>query len=379
MYTTARQICYHIPRKCRSVLTILCLLIMGILLLVLLHLTAAVVGFAAHENHMTDDDIIAIIPREDNSKLLRRRSSLHELKQYDWIRNNLPLRNYSKHQTPLKNTKQEVSNHTSLQSTHHSLLCVTTSTNIIFFIRIPKCASTSFVDILKRLSSNGFFQLNFNPSGAYNWDFFTTRKVAKQVIEESKASQTGYIYARHFYYINFEKYQVKNFTYVTIIRDPVSRFVSSFLYYHFSSRPHIKAMLDSAHKNESIVECLQQGHEGCQVNLMTKYFCGHEVFCKEGSERALEQAKLNIERHFAVIGLVEDLTTTYRVLKNWYPKYFMMLSPEINSLEQKNKNENVLHVTNDTRHIIEEANRVDIILYQYAQKRLYDQALKCGI
>ncbi|CAI8041052.1 hypothetical protein GBAR_LOCUS22815 [Geodia barretti] len=52
---------------------------------------------------------------------------------------------------------------------------------ILLFIRLPKCASTSFVDLLQKLSKQLNFYLEFNPSGAYNWNKDETISVAQQI------------------------------------------------------------------------------------------------------------------------------------------------------------------------------------------------------
>ena len=45
-------------------------------------------------------------------------------------------------------------------------------------------------------------------------------------------------------------------------------------------------------------------------------FCGHEPFCAEfGGEAALARAKENVERHYAVVGVVEDMNRTLEVFE----------------------------------------------------------------
>ena len=52
-------------------------------------------------------------------------------------------------------------------------------------------------------------------------------------------------------------------------------------------------------------------------------FCGHEPFCAEfGSELALQVAKENVEKHYAVVGLVENINGTLKVLENELPEIF---------------------------------------------------------
>lgn len=37
---------------------------------------------------------------------------------------------------------------------------------------------------------------------------------------------------------------------------------------------------------------------------------------------ALERAKLAVEKHYAVVGVLEDMNTTLTVLENYIPRFF---------------------------------------------------------
>lgn len=257
------------------------------------------------------------------------------------------------------------------------LQCVSPSPRAVFFIRIPKCASTSFVDVLRKLSKkSGAFDVFFHPSGAYDWDRDTMRQVAGQV-QSSIPRNKGFVYARHFYHVDFHKFGMMNYTYLTIIRDPVARVVSSYLYYHFSSKPHIRAMLDPSHRGETLETCLQHEHEGCTSNLMTKYFCGHARFCKLGDRQALEVAKHNLRTQFAAVGIMEEMELSLRLFKAVLPDYFRTL--DVSLLSVLNKNEHSLEVGPVTREVIAAANKADLELYSFAYEILRRKVSVCGV
>ena len=121
-----------------------------------------------------------------------------------------------------------------------NLTCPKQSPSVVFFVRIPKAASTSFVQILKDMEPVSKFKFVFNPSGASDWNTATMKQVARSVIRASAKETLKVVYARHFYYVNFNKYGLKRSTYITILRHPVNRVISSYLYYHFSSKQHIQ-------------------------------------------------------------------------------------------------------------------------------------------
>ena len=266
--------------------------------------------------------------------------------------------------------------HSNLRDAYQSSECKPVDPRVVFFIRIAKCASTSFVHLLRTLSKSSSFDLFFHPSGAYDWDVRTM----KQVADLAKTKRRKFVYARHFYYVDFHPYDLKDYTYITFIRDPVTRFISSYLYYHFSSKAHIQAIVDPTHKNESLMSCLEHQHEGCTPNLMTKYFCGHHRFCKLGNEEALRTAKENLKKDFVAVGLIEEMDTSLNVFVKTLPILFTkegLKEPILPNVV--NKNENSMEFSVEEKRAVQNANLADIELYRYARELLHKKALACGL
>ena len=201
--------------------------------------------------------------------------------------------------------------------------------------------------------------------------------VAKQILRKQLVKR-NIVYARHFYFVDFRKFGIERFSYVTIIRDPIDRVVSSYLYYHFSSKKHIQRILDPKHRNETLSDCVRQQHEGCVRNLVTKYFCGHEYWCKNGDSKALDTAKKNLANHFAVVGIVEEMELSMRVMGLVLPQYFGMDSGDVLTLPALNKNERTASLSEREREEIATANSADMELYDFAVRLLHDQAFRCS-
>ncbi|XP_011403439.1 PREDICTED: uronyl 2-sulfotransferase-like [Amphimedon queenslandica] len=364
MYSLARSVCFYVPRKCRGVLLILCFLIVGISLLLGLHITAVLLGAANQEMKITEKAL-----KED-----------------------IPVLKITTETTT--STTETSTSSSSMSSTaagqQEGIACLPSFPKILLFIRIPKCASTSFLSIAEEISSHQIvgdgkgFNLHFNPSGAYDWNKETIKSVLSTLREQSFIGDRS-MYIRHFYYVNFDDFSVhegqplSSFSYITIVREPVSRIVSSYLYYHFSSKPHIQRILNPKHKNESLETCIQYSHEGCTPNLMTRYFCGQESSCASGSMAALEKAKRNIERHFKVVGLLENLKETYLLYKTLLPGYFKDLDEDKGLRLRKNKNEKSMELSVSLQERIKEANGADVLLYEYIKERFFEQLRNCGI
>lgn len=164
-----------------------------------------------------------------------------------------------------------------------------------------------------------------------------------------------------------------------MVREPVSRYVSSYLYYHFSSKKHIQNMMDRHHAQEGLMDCLEHQHEGCATNLQTKYFCGHEMFCKLGNAAALKQAKENLRTHFAVVGVLEEVDLSLQVFRAVLPSFFDGLRPDGVWLKDTNTNERSLNITAEEKQAIALANSADVELYKYAVRLLHSVAESCGL
>ncbi len=332
----------YVPRKWVKLIaiTLLCVVITGTLMVLQ---GGSILYFWANSSKQSTHQLEALIPIESNKKVER---PFHSPQQ----RENRAL-------PPVIAQARE--GHTTAPR------CKAKSPRILFFIRVPKCASTSFVDLLHSLAIKLPFDFIFNPSGAYDWDDKTARKVVQNV--QSKGGDTPVVYARHFYYTDFKRYGLIDYEYITVIREPLARFVSSYLYYHFSSKPQIQRMLKPGDKNESFLECITRKHNGCAHNWLTKYFCGHRRFCSSGSKEALAVAMENMRHKFAVVGLLEKMETTLRVFRKILPGYFGAVELQIPG---SNRNEQSMALSQEEREAAREANSADIKLYAYAQELL---------
>ncbi len=53
------------------------------------------------------------------------------------------------------------------------------------------------------------------------------------------------------------------------------------------------------------------------------FFCGHKTHCcVVNSERAFRDAVDNVERHFAVVGVLEEMDKSLAVLERYLPRFF---------------------------------------------------------
>ena len=77
---------------------------------------------------------------------------------------------------------------------------------------------------------------------------------------------------------------------------------------------------------ETIEQCFENQHQGCRYNVMTRFFCGPEPYCKTGSNETLAKAKENILRHYAVVGLLEHFDLYLKILNKRFSLFLSSCS-----------------------------------------------------
>ena len=60
-------------------------------------------------------------------------------------------------------------------------------------------------------------------------------------------------------------------------------------------------------------KCLKQNGDPCQLFcLQYEFFCGNSEACKREDKSSIQRAIYNADKYFSVLGLVEDMDTTFR-------------------------------------------------------------------
>ena len=146
-----------------------------------------------------------------------------------------------------------------------------------------------------------------------------------------------WIYHGHLHFIDFQKANYSdNPVYINIIRDPVDRLASFYYYRRRQDLWYAKPLADifsSESKKEKEVrrtmsfnDCVLKKQTECadfRFNFQVMpHFCGQDDYCIYPSKRALEQAKENAEKHFAVIGYLEKYVEFVEMLEHILPNFF---------------------------------------------------------
>ena len=95
--------------------------------------------------------------------------------------------------------------------------------------------------------------------------------------------------------------------------------------------------------------------------------------------KVLNKAKTIVEEKYSVIGILEDLESTFSVLQAYVPKFFrnakeIFKDNESNlTLTHTNKNPIKKPINNQTRTFLEKKFSVEIEFYEFCKQRLYNQ------
>ena len=198
---------------------------------------------------------------------------------------------------------------------------------------------------------------------------FSTDGIHHTIQHELLGQGEPWIYCGHLHFIDLQiyNYSMKP-VYINVVRDPIDR-LASFYYYrrddkYFIPRPFQTVF--SSLKNDSVAARRKMSFNDC---VMTKdiechdwrfifqvipFFCGQDPMCIHPSEEALEQAKINVQKHFAVVGYLERYQEFLETVEHLFPLYFRNaldiykdMTANTAGVVQKTKNKNP--ISSETR------------------------------
>ncbi|XP_015112398.1 heparin sulfate O-sulfotransferase [Diachasma alloeum] len=198
---------------------------------------------------------------------------------------------------------------------------------VVIYNRVPKTGSTSFVGVVYDIcKQNKFHTLHINVTNNMH-----TLTLPNQVQFVNNVTQWDSMkpafYHGHMAFLNFNKFGVKQTPlYINLLRKPLDRFVSYyyFLRYGDNFRPHL--MRKKHGDTKTFDECVRDSQADCDPNnlwLQIPFLCGHNPACWEvGNKWALEEAKRNLEKHYLVVGVTEELGEFIETLQAVLPRFF---------------------------------------------------------
>lgn len=160
------------------------------------------------------------------------------------------------------------------------------------------------------------------------------------------------------------------FIYITLIRDPVERIISSYAHIVRNTAHPLHATVTA--KQMSLRHCLEEKMLGLPPDGQTLDMCAREIqVTKPRVDAELLQVAIdNIEQHFAVVGLTEQFDLSLLLMQQalgWKKIRYAKRNVSIKRLRREELDAETMALVMDYCHF-------DQKLYDYAAKRLTQQA-----
>ncbi|XP_073975569.1 heparan sulfate 2-O-sulfotransferase pipe [Rhodnius prolixus] len=270
--------------------------------------------------------------------------------------------------------------------------------DIVFFNRVPKVGSQTFMELLRNLAMTNDF--SFHRDQVQRVETIRIPPADQLALATMINSySTPSVYIKHVCFINFTQYNLPEPIYVNIVRDPVERIISWYYYvrapWYYVERKQVFPDLplpDPQWLKKDFETCVLRGDRECQYlegetregigdhRRQTLFFCGHAEQCTPfNSDSALQRAKTAVEKHYAVVGVLEDLNSTLTVLEHYIPKFFKgatkTYQEQVESYQKINRNSFKPPVSEEVKDMVRRNFTREIEFYHFCRQRLHRQLL----
>ena len=245
---------------------------------------------------------------------------------------------------------------------------------LIAFVHIPKTAGSTALNML----GGAFTKQALTDAGnIYRSLDKVERKLGGPGGGEAWSRRGKRVMAGHVPYAIFHEHLPPGTRYMTFLREPVDRVLSH--YYRHVHNPKAKGDLAARVKRyrdegtapaSSLEEALVDMRMVQLRNLCTRFLCGHPSSTDELPDGALAEAKANL-REFLVVGIQERFEESIVLLQR---RLGIGLLPYWNRHVSVGR-PGVSEISAEQRALIEEENRLDIELYEFATE-LFEEAVR---
>lgn len=227
------------------------------------------------------------------------------------------------------------------------------------FTHIPKCGGTSFREFLNDSSEKSSIPITSRYIPGFN--SIENEKNIPQLNEE-ELSQLRQLplkmvacHSKFDVHNVYKLSNVKNPFYYTILREPLSRFISHYFFFYFK---HNNADCKDIHLNDLPKDKLVQIVENL-ANIQTRWICNDD-------SATAEQAIDKLNHTYGSFGLLEYFKESIEILLAYKPSWLTILDemPFSNS----NKSYDISQIEPSIIELINEYNATDTALYNEAKR-----------
>ena len=224
----------------------------------------------------------------------------------------------------------------------------------LIFLHIPKTAGTTL---------NRIIEWQYSPLSIFTLDPYRFRATAERFKTLSEERRRRFRVVRGHLYYGLHEFLPQGATYITMLREPVARFLSS--YYFIQRRP-----LHPLHRKmkrerlgvEDYLRLIPHRH-----NLQCRLIAGVQDN-RSADERLLDMAKENLTKSFSVVGICERFEESLMLIAKTF-------GWDVPFYENRKVSKNRSPVDPTAIEMIREHNRLDLELYEFGQK-LFDESLR---
>lgn len=221
-------------------------------------------------------------------------------------------------------------------------------------VHIPKTGGTTFARTLKWI---------YEPWRCFRYNPEDPSRTCKLADKLNDKYFNNFVLMSHSYF-GIHKYVKKDIDYITIIRNPIRRYISR--YYHL--KIHYPESKGASMKLE---EFCKSSHGWSKGNRLVSYISGMDA--ETNFTSALSKAKENLERNFRTFGLTEKFDASLLLFQrrlNWSRPPFYL------SRMRSHSRPRLEDISSDVVSRIESMNRLDIKLYHFARDIFEDNLNK---
>ncbi|HCX31104.1 MAG TPA: hypothetical protein DHU55_15260 [Blastocatellia bacterium] len=245
--------------------------------------------------------------------------------------------------------------HSSCSAQRKMLRFTTVDGQALIFLHIPKTAGTTL---------NRIIEWQYSGLSIYTMDPYRIRATAERFKRLSEQRRRRLRVVRGHLFYGIHEFLPQGATYITMLRDPVTRFLSS---YYFILRRPLHPMHRKLKKERLGVEEFIRLTPHRQ-NLQCRFIAGFEngEIC---DEQVLDVAKENLTRSFSVIGLCERFEESLMLMAitfGWEVPFY------------ENRKVSKIRPVVEPRlvDLIKEHNRLDVELYEFGKKLFAENLYK---
>jgi len=224
----------------------------------------------------------------------------------------------------------------------------------LIFLHIPKTAGTTL---------NRIIEWQYNPLSIFTLDPYRFRATAERFMTLSEERRRRIQVVRGHLYYGLHEYLPQGATYITMLREPVARFLSS--YYFILRRPlhplHRKLKKEQLGV-EDYLRLVPHRH-----NLQCRLIAGIKDKVID-DEPLLETAKEHLAKSFSVVGICERFEESLMLIAKTF-------GWEVPFYENRKVSKNRSRVDQKAIDMIREHDRLDLELYEFG-KGLFEESLR---